>query len=234
MAIVSRKEFAEMCGDDVKTLNVYINRRKVILHDADGKKIDTENLVNLLYKKKRHEINKAKKEDAEIAKQIIVNPRKETPAEIMTGEEEDDDNPSNADFISEMIKGLASDGNSGGSQSPMLKKLIKDTELVELKIQKEKILLDKAAGKLIPIDVAANLLRSQARFIFSNFDNAIENIAGVYCQIMANGDMSLYARIVEEGKKQLTDAIERAGSDVDNDLERLVNDFSQHSATKIL
>lgn len=234
MAIVSRKEFAEMCGDDVKTLNVYINRRKVIMHDPEGKKIDTENLVNLLYKKKRHEINKAKKEDAEIAKQIIANPRKNVTEESNNGDDDDEDNSSDADFVSEMMKGFAGESGFSGGQSPMLKKLIKDTELVELKIQKEKILLDKAAGKLIPIDVAANLLRSQALFIFSNFDNAIENIAGVYCQIMANGDMSLYARIVEEGKKQLKAAIERAGSDVDSDLEKIVNEFSQHSATRVL
>lgn len=231
MAIVSRKEFAEMCGDDVKTLNVYINRHKVILHDDEGKKIDTDNVINLLYKKKRHEINKAKKEDAEIAKQIIVNPRKSL--EENEGPDHDDETQNSNEFISEMIKNFSSGGPSG-SESPMLKKLIKDTELVELKIQKEKILLDKAAGKLIPIDVAASLLRSQAKFIFSHFDNAIENIAGIYCQIMANGDMSMYSRIVEEGKKELSMAIGRAGSDADNDLERLVNDFSQQSATRVL
>ncbi len=61
MAIVSRQEFADMCGDDVKLLNVYIQRKKVILHDAAGKQIDSDNLINQLYRKKRKEINKSKK-----------------------------------------------------------------------------------------------------------------------------------------------------------------------------
>ena len=233
MAIVSRKEFAEMCGDDVKTLNVYINRRKVVLHDADGKKIDTDNLVNLQYKKNRQGINKAKKEAAEIVSHIIPNPRRNI-SDDEDNDGQDEQTDSDKYFASKYIAQMGKQGTSFNPEDPYIVKLKKDTELVELKIQKEQILLDKAAGKLIPIDIAASLLRSQARFIFSNIDNAIENIANVYCQIMSNGDMSMYSRIVEDGKKQLSVAIQRAGSDVDKDLENIMNDFSQHSSTKIL
>jgi len=223
-----------MCGDDVKVLNVYINRKKVIMHDADGKTIDTENTLNNLYKKKRQEINKSKKEDAELVKHIASVKRS-----VPKDSDEDDDDQGDYDqtFISEvenLSKGKGKISLADETGNPYLLKLKKDTELVTLKIEKEKILVDKAAGKLLPIDVAASLLQSQAKAIFTNFDNAIENIAGIYCQIMANGDMKMYTRIVEEGKRALSVAIEKAGADADKDLDMILTTFSQSNTNRMI
>jgi len=234
MAIVSRQDFADMCGDNVKTLNTYISRKKVIVHGDKGKLIDTEDMINMLYKKQRKERNNAKKEDTEIIRNIATGPKKINYDDDK--EEDDDDQPTyDKNFISEVEKTSRSKSvTATGGSSPFLLKLQKDTELVSLRIEKEKILLDKAAGKLIPMDVAASLLKSQARSIFSNFDNAIENIAGIYCQIMANGDMSMYTRIVDEGKRALSVAIERAGADADNDLDTILTTFSEGNSSKIV
>ena len=52
MAIVTRKEFAELCGKSTNYINTYITRNQISVIPPDGKLIDTENPLNILYKKK--------------------------------------------------------------------------------------------------------------------------------------------------------------------------------------
>lgn len=232
MAIVSRAEFAELCRMDVKALNVYISRKKIILHDGGGKTIDTENMINMLFKKTRLELQKLKTEEKKVLESIPANPR--------TGKSFDDDDeeplppPIDKNFITEAIKAGGDEGVSGENMQSWIRKKMKgDADLVALRVEKEQLLLDKAAGRLIPIDVASNILRSQARSIFANMENAIENIASIYCNVMASGNMEMYARILEEGQKQLAISIERAGADASNDLEIILNEYSDSRATKL-
>lgn len=233
MAIVSRQDFADMCGDSVKLLNVYISRKKVILHDSDGKLIDTENMINMLYKKKRKEINKSKKEDGVILNSIPPNPRKNKPFDEDDPEENELPPPLDKSFISEAMSVSSRSGSSAGivgenMQAWIHKKMKGDADLVALRVEKEQLLLDKAAGKLVPVEIAADVLRSQAKTIFANFEKAIENIASIYCQIMANGDMSMYTRIVESGQKELSNAISRAGADADKDLDTILTNYTDN------
>jgi len=224
-----------MCGDNVKLLNVYISRKKVILHDSSGKLVDTDNLINLLYKKKRQEINKSKKEDSQIINNILPNPRKN---KKQVDDDGDDDLPPPLDqsFITEAMsrgkRDSSGDMNQENMQGWIRKKMKGDAELVALKVEKEQLLLDKAAGKLVPVDVAANVLRSQAKTIFANMENALENIATVFCNIMAGGNMDMYTRIVEAGRLELGKSISRAGIDAKDDLEKIITDYSDTRASK--
>ncbi len=131
-------------------------------------------------------------------------------------------------------RGKQSDGiTTEDMQSWIRKKMKGDADYIALKVEKEQLLLDKAAGKLVPIEVASNILRSQAKTIFSNFENAIDNIATVFCNIMANGNMDMYARIIEQARKELEAAITRAGADSVKDLDIILGEYSDAKPNKL-
>jgi len=58
MSLVSRKDFSTLCGDDVKKINVWISRKKIILIN---KLIDTENIINKNFLKERQIYNSKNK-----------------------------------------------------------------------------------------------------------------------------------------------------------------------------
>ncbi len=235
MAIVTRQEFADLCGDDVKHLNVYISRSKVVV-GKDG--MDTKHPINAAYIKKRKEANAVKKEEkATITRIPPAMPR--LPQRVPAGDDDDDlpppldENMINAYLLEK--RGKRDNGGSEGSIEKWLKMKMKgDAELVSLRVEKEQLLLDKAAGKLVPVDVAADVLRSQAKTIFVNFENAIENIATVFCNIMAGGDIEMYTRIVEAARKELHGSITKAGADAAVELDTILNNYADSRANKLL
>lgn len=217
MAIVSRKEFAEMCGDDVKQLNVYIARKKVMLH-TDGKNIDTEDVINLLFKKQRQEHNKAKKSEIELVKHVTKNPRSNI-------DEEKSDNI-DAAIIKEVFKDVGENNSAGGMQALLLKKLRGDAEYATVRAEKEKMLLAKTAGELLPIHLALDAHKIYMRSIVISFETAIENIANKFCHIMANGDMEMYTQIVEASRIELHRCVQDAGGETNRDIENLIKEFT--------
>ena len=247
MAEVSRQEFADLCGDDVKTLNVYISRNKVIVTDPKDKSkaIDTTHPINKAFLKQRKESNKLKQETKQIISSLphaAVHPRQHI---LPKGEYEDGAEPLPDGITPEAMMALFA-GNKGGRRGKgdeddelggmrkwMMMKIKGDAELVALRVEKEQLLLDKAAGKLVPVDVAADVLRSQAKTIFVNFENSIENIANVFCTIMAGGNMDMYTRIVENARKELHTAINRAGAEANTDLDNILNTYADSRANKL-
>jgi hypothetical protein len=237
MAEVTRQEFADMCGIDNDQLRSYISRKKIIVCGKDGKHIDTTNPVNKAFKEKRKASQNAKKEMGDVISRIPpAMPR--LPQRVPSGDDEDDlpppldENMINAYLLEKRGKRDHGDGDSVAKWLKM--KMKGDAELVALRVEKEQLLLDKAAGKLVPVDVAADVLRSQAKTIFVNFENAIENIATVFCNIMAGGDITQYTRIVEACRKELHTAITRAGADATVELGSILNNYADSRANKLL
>ena len=237
MAEVSRQEFADMCGDDVKTLNVYISRGKVIINNKvdKSKAIDTTHPINKVFIKQRKESNKLKVQTKQIIATLpkaAIHPRQHI---LPSDDDEDDEMPESISPETMMAlfagnKGgrrvRGDDDELGGMQKWLLMKIKGDAELVSLKVEREQLLLQKAAGKLLPVDLVTEVHRRYATHIFSHFENGIETIAAKFCDIMAGGDQSLYARAVDDCRSVLTSCIKAAGKDVNEDIERLVADFS--------
>jgi hypothetical protein len=111
MAIVTRQEFADLCGDDVKSITVNITRKKIILDDDTGKNIDTKHPLNATFIKKRKAWNNAKKESQALIKSIPVNPRKGKSDE----EDPEDELPDPID--ERLLKTMFGAGRSLGSDS---------------------------------------------------------------------------------------------------------------------
>lgn len=245
MAEVSRQEFAELCGDDVKTLNVYINRKKVIM-SAGGKTIDTTNPINKAFKDKRKASATSRKQNADLILSIPPNPLAPGPqaGRKRPNEDEDGGDPLPEPLDIEKITALFA-GNKGGRrdradgaalgdmQKYVMMKIKGDAELVSIRVEKEQLLLDKAAGKLLPMELAVDVLNGHGKLIFSNFESSIKNIATVFCKIMAGGDMDMYTRIVTDCNKELEATIKRAGIEANNELDNILTAYADGRANKL-
>lgn len=242
MPIVSRKEFAKMCGDDVKYLNVYINRGKVTKHDDKGKFVDSDNPLNAEFLGKRRSDNslrsgyeeynpspeelkvsgtvKKQKEKGpkEKQKSAAVKPPKPVKEPVKVSKKE-----------ITIAESVIRERDRERVSQEMLRKS-KDLELVQINIEKARLLLDKSAGKLLPIDLVTEVHKRYARSIFVNFQHACENIASKYCQIMAGGNPEMYTRIFEETMKELTRCIGQAGVESTEDIEQLIDEYSESRA----
>jgi len=65
MSIVNRAAFAAICEMSIHALNVYISRNKVAI--MLDKQIDTENPLNLAFKKKRKQMVRKAKSSSSVA-----------------------------------------------------------------------------------------------------------------------------------------------------------------------
>lgn len=60
MPLISRKEFAELCGDRLDAINVWIKRKKIWTVPDNKKLIDTDNPINSAFANERQVFNAAK------------------------------------------------------------------------------------------------------------------------------------------------------------------------------
>lgn len=230
MAIVSRQEFADMCGDDVKLLNVYISRQKVVA-TKDG--IDTKNTLNAGYLKKRKEANAVKKETAEVIKRIPPN-KMQPKAKNLADEDDIEENPDvpyTPDTIAAVKSGKVVSGDDQLSAAEyMFMQLKGNAKLSLTRAEKEAFQLQKAKGQLLPIDLVMDIHARYVNNIFNNFENGIGNMAVQFCQMVAAGDMSKYTAFMEACRHQLKRCVTDAGRETDEDIERLVAMFSETKA----
>ncbi len=234
MAEVTRQEFADMCAIDTDGLRVYISRKKVIVHGG-GKLIDTTNPINKAFKDKRKLQAANKKETQDLISRIPVNPMK---GKTGGGDSDDYEPEENAQPSMEALAALFAGGNGGrgggfdgNNDMENMRKYINmkikgDAELVTVKVEKEKILLAKAAGELLPIEVAMSAHKIYMRTIVTAFESGIMNIANKFCHIMAGGDMNMYTQIADECRKELDRCVKDAGGESNRDLELMIKEFT--------
>lgn len=236
MAIVTRQEFAEMCAIDMDSLRSYISRKKIIVQGEGGKQIDTTHAVNKAFKEKRKAQAQIKKDETELLRRVAMNPNKSKPAEDpeFGDTEEDplppplDENMINAYLLEK--RGKRDHPDDDGPRKWLLMKMRGDAELVSVRVIKENLLLEKAAGKLLPVDNVMNIHKAYAKNFLSHFENGIENIASMFCNIMAGGDMGMYTRITEQAKQLLATCINDAGKQTEEDIDRLIDEYSETRA----
>lgn len=238
MAIVSRQEFADMCGIDPAILRVNIQRKKVIVCGDGGKSIDTANQINKAFKDKQKTMATARREEKEVISRIPKASTKFKIKEVDSDDPDEDNDPIPDSLSAEQMMALFA-GNKGGRRSKgdsdelggmqkwIMMKIKGDAQLVSLKVEREQLLLQKTAGKLLPVDLVTEVHRRYATHIFNHFESGIETIAVKFCEIMAGGDKALYARALDDCRALLTSCINSAGKDVDEDIKRLVFDFSE-------
>lgn len=242
MPLVNRTQFAELCGwfgDDVKKLNVYISRGKVSVSLANKKLIDTENAKNSAFisqwvmanglKAKGIDIPRPSKESkAEKPKPIVKTGSANLPAPSSPGVTRPVVRPEPSAQPKEIKRKEAYQQAKDQQYADLeVEKKEKEMQMLDLKIQREELLLNKSAGQLLPIDLVTGILKRHAGVFLKNFEKGCDNIASIYCNIMAGGDPKMLVRISEHMKKELSTCVLNAGRDADQEVDILVDEFSQ-------
>ena len=203
MALLTRKEFAALCHTNQQVINTNVQRDNLVV---EFKKINTENAQNKAffdrYQKKFDDKNKSinqiytevvkpipKPKKKPLAKPLPTVKKKEKVSSSTTlskKDKDDDDIPSAADLNSQKIVDWT------------LRKKQADAELVEYRAEHERLKIEKMAGKLIPVDLVFQILNIHNKSIFSTFQSDAENLASVYCEILAEGDRNKLAEITDK------------------------------------
>lgn len=87
--------------------------------------------------------------------------------------------------------------------------------------------LQKLAGKLIPTDLVFNIMLIHNKAIFAEFQNALENYASIYCDILAGGDRKYLAEISGKLAKEMAKTIKKAEKVARKQIKNAVAEYSQ-------
>lgn len=211
MAKLNRKEFAAFCRTTGDIVRVNISRGKIKEIIRAGKStIDTEDPINQKFYK-RYNAGPVPKEQKKTTKKTRKPPNETT--EPSKGPKKSLEKTINsADFETE-------DWDT--------RKTIADALLQEAKAEKERMAVEKLAGKLLPVELIFTIVQIHNRTIFTTFQNDLDNFASVYCDILAGGDRKKLSEISGKLAQKLADTIQRAADVAQSSVENAIDDYQE-------
>lgn len=215
MAILSRKEYCELLGITPGYLNTYISRGKVNTLPGDKSKIDTEDRLNVFFKRN---LKKNKKE--RVKKEII----KEASAEL---------NPEIEKLYKQVVQQVpkaspeVEDEEDNELYTWELRKKIADTLKAEKQAEKEGLAVEKMMGKLMPTEMVENILKVNIGHIFKSMENELINIGSIYCDILANGDRAKLSEIVARIRQELQRIVENTEETALQEVENVIEEYAE-------
>jgi hypothetical protein len=220
MPIVTRKEFAELCGfPDAMQLNVFISRRNVS-HLPDNKKLlDTDDPINALFIEAKKAQNAAKLQ-AVATQDVSVIPKSKRVNKPKTGVQPKEVQQKDKQIVEQLQK------NQARVDQDMQKKAL-EIENLELAKQQKLLALNKAAGQLIPVDLVKGVLKRHSDSIIKSFERGIETLLTIIVQTTSGGDPKVHGKFLGMAKKTLSDCIVAAGEMSEEEITILVDEFSQ-------
>ena len=247
MPIVTRKEFAELCGDDEKKVNVWISRLKVLTTQESKKLINTEDPVNATFISDRQIANATKQSGESVPKpnKIVSEKPKNVRETVKSSEKVPNKKPlkdkkevkSLVKAAKKVVKVIAPAPTPATnpeifalSRAKMDQESVKralEIENLELAKQQKLLFLNKAAGELLPVDLVRGVLTRHADVIMKNFEMDFVKMATVFCNIMAGGDQTMLVQVIKESKEILSKSIERAGNQANEEVAIQVSEFSK-------
>jgi hypothetical protein len=209
MADLNKIEFASMCRTTIGIVNTNIHRGK-IFYSKDDKKIDTDNPLNKAFFKKYLD-------KAELEKNQPKQTREEIYEEVV-----------HQTTLKEKVKQRVDDRKAAQKTVDWdVRKKKADTLLQELRAEKESVTLQKLAGKLIPVDLVFSVLKIHNDDIFATFQNDAENLASVYCDILAGGNRKKLSEITQKISERLDQTILRAKDVSMSSIRLAVEEYSE-------
>lgn len=106
------------------------------------------------------------------------------------------------------------------------KKRQQDLDLQEIRIQTEKMRLDKTAGNLLPVDLALGLIERHANSILKTFEKGFERIADIYANF-AGMDPTQRTDFIKECRIELSNCVENAGKSAEAEIDILVDNYAE-------
>ena len=201
MAKLTRKEFAALCHTNAQVINTNVARNNLVV---EFRKINTENAQNKAffdrYQKKFDDKNKSiNNVYAEVVKPLPKTKRKPLAEPLPTIKKKPRPSGSTTPMKNKANDApSAADINSQAIVDWNTRKKKADAELVEYRAEHERLKIEKMAGKLIPVDLVFQILNIHNKSIFSTFQSDAENLASVYCEILAEGDRNKLAEITDK------------------------------------
>jgi hypothetical protein len=238
MPVISRKAFAELCGDTELKINVWISRGKINITPESKKLIDTEDPKNVDFVAEREianavkeiskddtkvskNVSKTAKTDTKISKKVTkpttkapVKPEKKVVKAAKVAAPAPETLPNAAIYAQSQAR---LDLDTRAKEQQM--------ELKALHIQSEKIRLDKTAGNLLPIDLAAGVIERHANSILKTFEKGFERIAEIYAN-MAGFDPKARAEFLKECREELAQCVDKAGEKSQEEIDILIDNYS--------
>lgn len=249
MSIVTRNELTELCNDIRTNIDVWIRRGKIITVESNKKLIDTENPINALFIQQRQDAHEQKKLLGGVVKPVIISkkeakvskkadkipksvtniPEKVTKAKVKVAAPEK--------FHVEPKATLAMKRAEAKRMNDQnLRAMIKvdqeaqmrqqNIDLAELRIQSEKIRLDKTASNLLPIDLGLGVIERHANSILKTFEKGFERIADIYANV-AGMDPTTRTDFIKECRVELSHCVETAGKSAEAEIDILVDNYAE-------
>jgi len=101
-----------------------------------------------------------------------------------------------------------------------------ETILKERNAEKAAIELEKLAGKLLPLDLVFEINRVHNQTILSTFQSDMENLASIFCDVLAGGDRKKLSEVTDKLNIHLADVIERAKEVALSSIEQAVEEYT--------
>lgn len=215
MADLSKDEFASICRTTPAIISTNIHRNKIIFN-KETKKIDSDDPINKAFFKKYKKMYEEKEAMQTVSKKIdtLYDEVVEKATKKVSKKEVDEEKKKSKAKSQEILDWTE-------------RKLVADALLQEARAEKEKLNLEKLAGKLIPVDLVFNILNIHNHDIFATFQNDAENLASVYCDILAGGDRKRLSEITTKLGEKLNDAVKRAKEVSISSIEIAIDEYSE-------
>ena len=231
MAVLSRKEFAGLCGCPVKIINTYVSRGKVIVgYDKTNlpldefKKIDSEHPTNKDFFEKRIKLNESRKEILPPIVEVI--PPASTTKKVSHKRVTNNSKEALKSAEEKSKVDLEIQKRKNDILALELRKKKADTELTEHKAELEKVKLDKLAGKLLPLELHDDILGNYTRSIFTKFHSYLDNLASVYTDVLAAGDRSKLSEISGKIAETLDEIIKSTEEVAKLGTDKAISDYA--------
>lgn len=227
MAILTRNEFAELCRIDIKKLNVYVSRGKVLtfVDPDDGlSKVDTDILQNQQFKEKQldqfnKKLEQRMKQDP--VEEVVLSASDESKGgkviNIVVPEKK----------TSEAKKKIIEKQNEIAMESSNWDKRKKQADALKAERSAElaQLQIDKMKGKLLPVELIQSVLVINIQTIFKEFESECLNLASIYTDVLAGGDRGKLAEITEKVREKINDVVKRSEETATNEIENAVDDY---------
>ena len=241
MSDVNRKIFAELAGLSSGNLSNYIKRGKIIPND-DGT-IDTEFELNKIFLENRKKLKeekdnpKPKKEVIQdlpfledVMEEVEIEPEPEPILEPQVFPQKKEKKPSKL-LLSVKEKVAATppveiilNGEKVNAKELALRKQVADVLKFERDAEKKKLEIEKLQGKLIPIELVEQILSINLNMVFKEFEASIFSQVQMF---IPSNDREEIASATERIRYSLADVIEKAREESADQIEAIINDYSQ-------
>jgi hypothetical protein len=224
MSIISRAEFATICGTTPAIVNTNVSRGKIIPCGEKDKNVDTENWTNKQFKKKCEDnakkakpvrVKKAVEPIEEIYNKVVekVEPKPKSGTREETEEEK------------EKRKKQNEDSEEDGDWTR--RKTVADALRAEQLAEKERLNVEKLMGQLIPFDLMKLIIKVNIQDILKSFVSESTNLASIYCDILADGDREKLAELTNKLQYTFETIVRRVETTTAKEIENVIEEFAE-------